>query len=232
MNCPGCHAEMLTLDFERAVIGKVSIDFCFPCQLIWFDGHESTELSPGAVIEVFKAFDAHRAEARNPLTSLLDCPRCTSRLQLTRDLQRTTRFSYFRCPYGHGRLSPFMQFLREKNFIRPLSGAELATLKAKVRSIQCSNCGAPVDLEHESACTYCQTPISILDPEAVARTVSELGTAEARRQSIDVNLLADALLQKPPSADPSFPFELPSGKTGLAVDLVAVGVGIVAALLR
>ena len=223
---------MLTLDFERAIIGRVSIDFCFPCQLIWFDGHEATELSPGAVIEVFKAFDAHRAEARNPLTTLLDCPRCTSRLQLTQDLQRTTRFSYFRCPYGHGRLSPFMQFLREKNFIRPLSGAELASLKAKVRSIQCSNCGAPVDLEHESACTYCHTPISILDPEAVARTVSELSTAEARRQSIDVNLLADALLQKPPSADPSFPFDLTSGKSGLAVDLVAMGVGIVAALLR
>ncbi len=232
MNCPGCHVEMLTLDFERALIGRVSIDFCFPCQLIWFDGHEATELSPGGVIEVFKAFDAHHAEARNPLTSLLDCPRCTSRLQLTQDVQRTTHFSYFRCPYGHGRLSPFMQFLREKNFIRPLSGAELASLKAKVRSIQCSNCGAPVDLEHESACTYCHTPISILDPEAVARTVSELSTAETRRQSIDVNLLADALLQKAPSAEPSFPFDLTTGKTGLAVDLVAVGVGIVAALLR
>ena len=223
---------MLTLDFERAVIGKVSIDFCFPCQLIWFDGHEATELSPGAVIEVFKALDAHRAEARNPLTSLLDCPRCTSRLQLTRDLQRTTRFSYFRCPYGHGRLSPFMQFLREKNFIRPLSGAELATLKAKVRSIQCSNCGAPVDLEHETACTYCRTPISILDSDAVARTVSELGTAEARRQSIDVNALADALLQQPPPGTSSSSLATNTTGLGLAVELVAVGVGMVAALLR
>jgi DNA-directed RNA polymerase subunit RPC12/RpoP len=223
---------MVTLEFERAVIRRVSIDFCFACQLIWFDGHEATELSPGAVIEVFKALDANRSEARNPLTTLLDCPRCTSRLQLTRDLQRTTRFSYFRCPYGHGRLSPFMQFLREKNFIRPLSGAELADLRAKIRSIQCSNCGAPVDLERESACTYCHTPISILDPEAVAKTVKELSTAEARRQSIDVNVLADALLQKPQSADPLSSFSLSSGKGGLAVDLVAVGLGIVAALLR
>ncbi|MEO8740058.1 MAG: hypothetical protein ABI537_10185 [Casimicrobiaceae bacterium] len=223
---------MLPLEFERALIGRVSIDFCFPCQLIWFDGHEATELSPGGVIEVFKALDAHRSESRNPLTSLLDCPRCTSRLQLTRDLQRTTRFSYFRCPYGHGRLSPFLQFLREKNFIRPLTGAELAALKAKVRSIQCSNCGAPVNLEREVACTYCHTPISILDPEAVARALSELSTAAARRQTIDVNLLADALLQKPPVGDPSFPFSLNSGRAGLAVDLVAVGVGLVAALLR
>ena len=232
MNCPGCHAAMLPLDFERGLVGRVTIDFCFPCQLIWFDGHEATELSPGAVIEVFKALDAHRSETRNPLTSLLDCPRCTSRLQLTRDLQRTTRFSYFRCPYGHGRLSPFLQFLREKNFIRPVSGAELASLRAKVRSIQCSICGAPVDLEHETACTYCHTPISILDPEAVARTVKELSTAEARRQSIDVNLLADALQQRPQATDRSLPFSLSSGTTGLAVDLVAVGLGIVAALLR
>ena len=223
---------MLTLEFERALIGRVSIDFCFACQLIWFDGHEATELSPGAVLEVFKALDAHRSESRNPLTSLLDCPRCTSRLQLTRDLQRTTRFSYFRCPYGHGRLSPFLQFLREKNFIRPLSGPELAELKAKVRSIQCSNCGAPVDLEHESACTYCHTPISILDPGAVAKTVSELGTAEARRQSIDVNALAAALMQQPPPATSTSPFSTTPSGVGIAVDLVAIGVGIVAALLR
>jgi hypothetical protein len=223
---------MLPLEFERAVVGRVRIDFCFACQLIWFDDHEATELSPGGVLEVFKALDAHRAESRNPLTSLLDCPRCTSRLQLTQDLQRTTRFSYFRCPYGHGRLSPFHQFLREKNFIRPLSGAELAALKAKVRSIQCSNCGAPVDLEHETACAYCHTAVSILDPEAVARTVRELSTAEARHQSIDVNVLADALMQRPPPGATPFPFSTTPGSAGLAVDLVAVGVGIIAALLR
>ena len=227
MNCPGCLASMLALDFERALGGSVGLDFCFTCQVIWFDAHESTELSPGGVLGVFKALSDHRTETRNTLSGLLNCPRCNSRLSLAQDLQHTTRFSYYRCEFGHGRLTPFLQFLREKNFIRPVSGAELAALRAKVRSIQCSNCGAPVDLQRDIACAYCHTPISILDPDAVAKTVSELTTAETRRQSIDVDALADALLQRPPPDTGS-----PQFGALLAGDLVAVGVGIVARLLR
>ena len=50
MNCPGCEAGMLSLDFERNPTGRISLDFCFACQVIWFEGHESTQLSPGAVM--------------------------------------------------------------------------------------------------------------------------------------------------------------------------------------
>jgi hypothetical protein len=218
---------MLALDFERGLEGSIGLDFCFPCQVIWFDQHESPELSPGGVLGVFKALNEHRTEARNTLSGLLDCPRCNARLTLTQDLQHTTRFSYYRCEFGHGRLTPFLQFLREKNFIRPLSGAELVTLKAKVRTIQCSNCGAPVDLEHDIACAYCHTPISILDPDAIAKTVSELTAAETHRQTIDVDALADALLQRAPSDTGS-----PQIGALLTGDLVAVGIGIIAKLLR
>ena len=69
---------MQTLEFEGSLVGVIALDFCFPCQVIWFDSHESTQLSPGAIIEVFKAFDAHKATTRNTLPSLLDCPRCGS----------------------------------------------------------------------------------------------------------------------------------------------------------
>jgi hypothetical protein len=219
---------MVALEFERALLpAPVVAAFCFPCQVVWFDQHDCAQLSPGGVLEVFRALDAHRADARNALPTLLDCPRCGARLALTQDLQHTTHFSYYRCPFGHGRLSPFLQFLREKNFIRPISGAELATLKAKVRSVQCSNCGAPVDLEHSSACGYCHTPISILDPEAVTKALGALATAQAARQTIDVNALADALLLRPPPESSSHA----AAAIGLG-DLVAVGVGIVAGLLR
>jgi hypothetical protein len=216
---------MLALEFERALLpSPVNASFCFACQLAWFDNHDCAQLSPGGVLAVFKALNEHRAEARNPLPELLDCPRCASRLELTQDLQHTTRFSYYRCPFGHGRLSPFLQFLREKNFIRPISGPELAALKAKVRTIQCSNCGAPVDLEHATACGYCHTPISILDPDAVTKAIAALGEAQAKRSSVDVNVLADALLQQSPPG---------TGSTRVAtLDLVAVGVDIVAALLH
>jgi transcription elongation factor Elf1 len=218
---------MLPLDFERRMGGQLTLDFCFACQLIWFDPGESTSLSPGAVIEVFKALDAHRVEARNTLPSMFDCPRCAARLALTQDLQHTTHFTYYRCPFGHGRLSAFLQFLREKNFIRPISGPELAALKAKVRTIQCSNCGAPVDLEHEIACNYCHTPISILDPDAVASTLRELSAEENQRQTVNVDALAEAILQQAPGGAATT-----IGDTRWLTDLVGVGVGLVAAVMR
>jgi len=223
---------MQTLDFERLLLGRVALDFCFACQLVWFDEHESTQLTPGGIIEVFKAFDAHRAPTRNPLPELLDCPRCNSRLALTHDLQRTTHFTYYRCEWGHGRLTPFVQFLLEKNFVRPLSGNELATLKARVRTVQCSNCGAPVDLQRDTACPYCRSPLAILDPEAVNKALRELSTAEIQRTTIDVDRLADALTMRAPGIVGWNRGATAAIDAGLAGDLVAAGVTIVAALLN
>jgi hypothetical protein len=213
---------MQTLEFERQPVGRIALDFCFACQLIWFDSFESQQLTPGGVLQVFKTLSEHPAATRTPLPGLLSCPRCQARLTLTHDLQHTTRFTYFRCEFGHGHLTPFFQFLLEKNFVRPVTGAELADLKAKVRTIQCSNCGAPLDLEHDAACRYCGSPISILDPDAVARTVNELNAAQARAGTVDVDRLATALLTPPPQ-DTSRPH--------LVSDLVVTGIAVVAALL-
>ena len=225
---------MQTLDFERVLLGRVALDFCFPCQLLWLDDHESTQLAPEGVISVFKALDEHRAPTRNPLPELLDCPRCNSRLTLTHDLQRTTHFSYYRCSWGHGRLTPFVQFLLEKNFVRPLSGAELTALKARVRTVQCSNCGAPVDLECDTACPFCRSPLAILDPDAVAKALHELDAVAVQRKTIDVDLLADALTMRPPDPTGSGIREggLIGGGNALTGDLVAAGIAIVAALLH
>ena len=234
MNCPGCGAAMQSLDFERLPLGALTLDFCFPCQVVWFDEHESTELSPDGVVAVFKLVAQRQTAARNALPALPDCPRCHSQLVLTHDLQRTTHFTYWRCAWGHGRLTPFVQFLLEKNFVRPLSGAELAALKSRVKSVQCSNCGAPVDLQRDAACPYCASPLSILDPDAVANALHDLDAAAVRHKTIDVDLLADALLQRPPDDSDGrlrAGFSAGAGSTA-AFDLVAAGIGIVAAMLR
>jgi DNA-directed RNA polymerase subunit RPC12/RpoP len=219
---------METRDFERRESGRVQLDFCFPCQAIWFDSLEDLQLTPAGVLDVFKLINERQPPARNPLSALLSCPRCQARLRLTHDLvlthdhQGTTRFTYFRCQFGHGQLTPFFQFLLEKNFVRPVTGAELADLKAKVRTIQCSNCGAPLDLQHDSACRYCGSPISILDPEAVAKTVNELAAAQAQKATVDVDRLAEALLMpQPPDI----------GRPHLVGDLVMTGRAVVAGLL-
>jgi len=213
---------MLSRDFERQPLGSIALNFCFPCQVIWFDTLESLQLSPGGILELFKTLHEERAPTRNSLPALLGCPRCHTRLALTHDLQHTTHFTYFRCEFGHGRLTPFFQFLLEKNFVRPVTGAELASLKAKVKSVQCSNCGAPLDLEHDSACRYCGSPISILDPDAVAKTVAELGRTQARLNTVDVDKLAAALTMPPPP-DRAVP--------NLLGDLVLGGLAVVVALL-
>jgi len=216
---------MQTLAFERQLLGRVDIDFCFPCQVIWFDQYESLQLAPGGVLEVFKALHERRAPTRNAVPELLDCPRCHARLALTHDVQRSTHFSYYRCTWGHGRLTPFFQFLREKNFVRPVTGAELAALKAKIRTVQCSNCGAPVDLEHDTACPYCRSPIAILDPDAVTKALRELSEANTQRHSIDIDRLVDALARHPPPTDDAL--GVLGGVSG--GDLVAAGIGAIAA---
>jgi len=213
---------MLAREFERQPIGSVALDFCFPCQVIWFDTLESQQLTPGGILEIFKTLHVERASTRNSLPALLACPRCHTRLALTHDLQHATHFTYFRCEFGHGRLTPFFQFLLEKNFVRPVTGTELAALRAKVKSVQCSNCGAPLDLDHDSACRYCGSPISILDPDAVAKTVAQLGQAQTRLNTVDVDKLAAALTMPPP-ADHAVPH--------LLGDLVLGGLAVVVALL-
>ncbi len=170
--------------------GEAVVDLCAPCHLLWFDAFESVQLTPGATLTLFAAIRDGGAADRHPIPSRLGCPRCSAPLVPTQDLQRTTRFSYHRCPRGHGRLTPFVQFLREKDFIRPLPPAEIARLAAHAAVIRCSGCGAPVDLARDTACGHCGAPIAILDPDAMARTIGALenGRSEAhhhRRRRAD-----------------------------------------------
>ena len=83
-----------------------------------------------------------------PLATRLQCARCDLRLIDTHDRQRDTPFRYWRCGRRHGRFITFFDFLREKDFVRPLTPAQVAELRAQVRSVNCSNCGAPIDLQH------------------------------------------------------------------------------------
>jgi hypothetical protein len=95
----------------------------------------------------------------------------------THDRQRSTPFEYWRCDAGHGRLMTFFNFLREKDFVRPLSGDQLEALKRDVQIVNCSNCGAPIDLNTASTCPHCGSPVSMLDMQHAEALVSELRSA-------------------------------------------------------
>lgn len=192
--CPSCGEAMEQRAFDRKPLGRVELDVCFGCHALWFDQHESLQLTPSAVLQVFNIINEHRERPARPLGEHPRCPECNKALKLTQDVQRHNRISYHRCVDGHGRLTTFFQFLREKNFVRSLSPGEIAQLKVQVAQVRCSSCGAPVSLERDAQCGHCRASVSILDAEAVSRTIAQLTEEERRRQHVDPTALMDGLL--------------------------------------
>lgn len=182
--------------FGRKPMGTVDLDLCFDCKAIWFDAFESPALSAQAVLELFREIEAEQARPPRPLGEVLRCVSCRDRLVLTHDIQRTNRIVYFRCPEGHGRLTTFVQFLREKQFIRSLTPAEVERLKVTIRQIRCSSCGGPVDIARDPVCPYCHAPIAILDADAVREALAELQQGRLPQPPatrVDASQVLDAL---------------------------------------
>ncbi len=222
---------MQTQDLERNDHGAVRVELCFSCNGIWFDHLASVQLSPAAVIELFKEIQSHPDAARQPVASHLACPRCDNVLSLSYDLSKSGRFSYFRCLRGDGRFTPFFQFLREKQFVRSLTVAEIQRVRSQVRQVRCSECGAPIDLEHSTQCQYCHAPVSFLDPDAVEKAVHMWSDAENRRLRVPTaDAVGDALRRiQLPHAPQSALFDVNPGihllaGAGAGLDLVAIGI--------
>ena len=192
--CPGCAQPMMRKSFARKPMGGIELDLCFACHGIWFDQYESAQLTPGAVMQLFREIHEHHDRSPRPLGDAMGCPKCRVRLVLTHDVQRTNKISYYRCPEGHGRFTTFFQFLREKNFVRTLTAPEVMQLRAVVAQVRCSSCGAAVELGGASACAYCRAPISILDADAVKRNLAELSAAELKSRNYDPTAAIDGLL--------------------------------------
>jgi hypothetical protein len=208
--------------------GPLEVGSCAPCNLLWFDRSGSISLTPRAVLGLFQYIGTAAGAARTPLASTFRCPRCSDALALTYDLQRSTRFTYWRCANDHGQLFTFNHFLREKNFIRNPTLAELNKLRETVRQISCSQCGGPIDLTKDTACTHCGAPIALVDPDGVAKAVHDLtigqgSTAPATQEQTSV-ALSNAQL------DAFFDQERIDEHEG-SHDLLAIGVAAVGAAL-
>jgi DNA-directed RNA polymerase subunit RPC12/RpoP len=203
MTCPGCGAAMTAMTLEGHGGTSLDIDTCPVCQAFWFDKHESLQLAPGSTLKLFSLIGEHKGPPGTAPAATVRCPRCSLRLLDTHDLQRTTPFRYLRCPAGHGRFITFFDFLREKGFIRPLSAAQLHELRDNVQVVNCSNCGAPIDLAKGSSCTHCGSPVSMLDLQQAREMVKQLQAA-SQPKPVDPSLpiqLARARLQ----AEAAFP---------------------------
>ncbi len=181
MNCPNCAAPMDRLALGGIYGPEIEVDICFACHALWLDKRESIQLAPRGTLDLFRILHEHRDDPRHALGQRAECPRCRRRLSLNNDIGKGGRFSYYACPSGDGRLVPFSEFLKEKQFVRSLNLVEQHRLRAEVKHVQCSSCGAPVDLMKGFACGHCGAPITVLDADAVEKTLRELGEADARR---------------------------------------------------
>lgn len=186
MDCPNCQTPM-----DHHVLGgklgaDIEIDVCFACHVLWLDKRESLQLSPRGTMDLFRALHEHRDDPRHALGEREHCPRCGTQLKLMHDFGKSGRFSYYSCPSGHGRLTPFSEFLKEKQFVRSLTLPEKNELKAAVKQVQCSRCGAPVELAKGFECGHCGSALTVLDHRAVEKTLRELDEADRARQ-VDVD---------------------------------------------
>ena len=168
----------MTLEGRQGV--PIEIDLCASCQAFWFDKYESLKLSAGSTLRLMKFIGENAATSKILSGQELKCPRCTTHLRLTHDMQRDVKFSYWRCMQEHGRFIRFIEFLREKNFIRPLSSQQIAELRQNLQTVNCSNCGAPIDLVHNSSCVHCGSPISMLDLKQSQQMLADLQAAAAK----------------------------------------------------
>jgi len=180
MTCPRCGAAMTAQTLDGHLNRSVTVDACLPCQSFWFDAHETLQLTPGGTLALFKIIGEQTTRRQVSHADVAKCPRCHGGLRLTHDMQRATRFSYLRCPNGHGRLMTFFDFLREKDFIRPLTPAQLEELRRNVQSVNCSGCGAPVEISKDSVCGHCGAQLSMLDMQQATALVAQLQQADAR----------------------------------------------------
>jgi hypothetical protein len=182
---------MTVLPVDRLYGRTISLDVCQTCQVIWFDQGELLQMAPGATVKLVSLFVKDQTPARVPLGQSLNCPRCRRRLEDVQDMVRATRFTYARCPDEHGRLLTFYQFLRARSFVRTLGAAEIDELRQHIRQINCANCGAPIDIGKDAACSSCRTPVAVLDPAQLSKAVDEL------RRSLE-----------PKAIDPTLPMQM------------------------
>ena len=174
---------------------QLLIDVCTPCQAFWFDQHRDLQLSPGSTLQLMKHIGEHSSSPKPSLAPVLSCPRCGDSLRLAHNMARNVHFVYWLCPSQHGHFMGFFEFLKEKNFIHPLTPAEIQHLRESVQTVHCANCGASIDLQTNSSCPFCHSPVSMLDLKEQQRMLAELQAA-AVPQPVDPTLPLKLALAK------------------------------------
>lgn len=206
---------------------QLTIDVCTPCQAFWFDEHKDLQLSPGSTLQLMKYIGEHSSSQKPALSPSLLCPRCGTTLTLAHNMARNVHFTYWQCPNQHGHFIGFFEFLKEKNFIHPLSPNEIQHLRESVQTVNCSSCGASIDLQSNSVCPYCHSPIAILDLKQQQQMLAQLKEA-AEPKPVDPTLPLKLALAKAQTSQLFPEHDAQWGEDARSGDLVQAGLNAVA----
>ena len=156
---------------------NVDLDLCRSCDLIWFDGSETAQLSGPALLELIGHMAAARALPHETLRADPRCPRCDGRLTIAHNESRWGKTSQLQCVRRHGAYQSFAQFLGEKGLLRSMSPLDRAKLLRDRGAIECVNCGGAVGKADER-CPWCRSIPSLLDVARLAHALDPLDTIE------------------------------------------------------
>jgi hypothetical protein len=202
MNCPGCNNAFSEMTLDARFGDDVRVQTCTTCQSFWFALYKDLQLSAASTLKLMKFIGEHPPSGVIQLAQDLRCPVCATRLLLTNDQQRATKFAYWRCGQEHGKFIGFVDFLREKDYIHPLTPQQVEQLRQNVQTVSCSHCGAPIDLNQTSVCACCGSPLSLLDMQHPQLLLEELKDKAAH--PVDMAKLAAAVTLLPHDSDASF----------------------------
>ena len=155
----------------------VDLDLCRSCDLVWFDGSETAQLSGPALLELIGQMAAARALPHEMLRSDARCPRCAGRLAIAHNQSRWGRSSQLQCVRRHGAYQSFAQFLEEKGLLRPMSLVDRAKLLRDRGRIDCINCGGEI-AKGDERCRWCRSIPSLLDVARLAHALDPQDTIE------------------------------------------------------
>ena len=175
--CGNCRQPMRRLALAGHYGHRVDLDLCRGCDLVWFDGTESAQLSGASLLELIGAMASARALPHEMLRADARCPRCDGRLAIAHNQSRWGRSSQLQCRRRHGAYQSFAQFLQEKGLLRPMSRVDRARLVRDRGGIECVNCGGEIGKADE-LCPWCRSIPSLLDVARLARALDPLDTIE------------------------------------------------------
>jgi Zn-finger nucleic acid-binding protein len=175
--CGNCRQPMQRLTLAGHYGHNVDLDLCRGCDLVWFDGSETAQLSGTSLLELIGAMANSHDLPHETLRPDARCPRCDGKLGIVHNQSRWGRSSQLQCRRRHGAYQSFAQFLEEKGLVRPMSRIDRAKLLRERGRIDCVNCGGEIAKDDER-CRYCRSIPSLLDVARLAHALDPLETIE------------------------------------------------------